>query len=170
MLKRYSDFEVVSVSDIIRDEMRGRGIEISRASMLEHAKVREAEEPAYPLEVLFEKRGGASHCKMLVLESIRFWRHINWLKQQGGVLTLFVEAHANARFERVKARARDKGEYELTRAAFDAACAHASEREVSELRQHAWHIIYNNGNVSDLRCQIVDVVRRARTLQNGWPL
>lgn len=97
-------FDYVSLSDVIREELKKRGLEASRDNLV--ACGNELRERFGPAELA--RRAAAKISRPTVIDSIRNLREIEYLRQLGDFVLLAVDAPVEIRFERVMRRGRNE--------------------------------------------------------------
>ncbi|MDD8031526.1 MAG: AAA family ATPase [Acidobacteriota bacterium] len=97
-------YDYVSLSDIIREELRARGLEASRDNLI--ACGNELREK-FGADIL-ARRATKKIKGPTVIDSIRNSREIEYLRSLGDFILIAVDAPIEIRFERVKKRGRDE--------------------------------------------------------------
>ncbi|MGB9836746.1 MAG: AAA family ATPase [Candidatus Saccharicenans sp.] len=97
-------FDYVSLSDVIREELKNRGLEASRDNLI--ACGNELRERFGPAELA--RRAAAKISRPTVIDSIRNLREIEYLRQLGDFVLVAVDAPVEIRFERVMRRGRNE--------------------------------------------------------------
>lgn len=97
-------FDYVSLSDVIREELKKRGLEASRDNLI--ACGNELRERFGPAELA--RRAAAKISRPTVIDSIRNLREIEYLRQLGDFVLVAVDAPVEIRFERVMRRGRNE--------------------------------------------------------------
>lgn len=161
-LKR-SGFIVYSLSDMIREEIKKRGVEITREALIETGQRLREEGGASVLADLVLAKLDVD--KNYVIDSIRNPAEVRSLKRRKDFLLLCVEADRKLRFERNKARARegDPTDFKIFIA--------LEEKELSSdnpagQQLHATaalsdRVIGNDGTIPEFEDRIKDVVLEA---------
>jgi dCMP deaminase len=97
-------YAYVSLSDVIRDELRAEGREPSRDNLIAKGNaLRRKHGPDVLARRIIEKVGGRT-----VIDSIRNAAEVVFLKRQTGFVLMSVDAPAALRFERVRKRGRNE--------------------------------------------------------------
>jgi len=97
-------YDYVSLSDVIRDELKIRGLEISRDNLI--ACGNELREKFGPAELA--RRAALKIKRPTVIDSIRNLREIDYLRRLGDFILVAVDAPLEIRFERVMRRGRNE--------------------------------------------------------------
>lgn len=98
------DYAYFSLSDIIRDELRNRGQEITRDNLIKMGNtMREELTPDILARKIMKKVKGKA-----VIDSIRNPKEVEYLRKQEGFLLLAIDAFPEIRYERVKKRGREE--------------------------------------------------------------
>jgi len=140
-----------SLSDVIRDELKVEGIEITRDNLIAKGnRLREAG-PGVLAEKILKK---LEPDKNYVIDSIRNPSEIEVLRKQAGFHLLAVRAAAEKRFERMKKRKRE-GDPETLQKFLEVEAAEASNPEASKQQVLAClgladHEIQNDGDLESL--------------------
>ena len=97
-------FAAFSLSDIIRDELRSKGLEPSRDNLIREGNaLRRRFGPDILARRVMERVRGRS-----VIDSIRNPAEVAYLRTHGGFTLLAIDAPAGVRYERVRRRGRDE--------------------------------------------------------------
>jgi dephospho-CoA kinase len=97
-------FDYVSLSDVLREELKSRGLEASRDNLI--ACGNELREKFGPAELA--RRAALKISRPTVIDSIRNLREIDYLRQLGDFILVGVDAPVEIRFERVMRRGRNE--------------------------------------------------------------
>jgi len=93
-----------SLSDIIRDELRNKGQEITRDNLIRMGNTMRKElSPDILARKIMKKVKGKA-----VIDSIRNPKEVEYLRKQGGFILLAIDAPPEIRYERVKKRGREE--------------------------------------------------------------
>ncbi|MCI4445736.1 MAG: AAA family ATPase [Candidatus Aminicenantes bacterium] len=97
-------YAYISLSDILRDELKKRGLEISRDNLIACGnELREKYGPDILARRAAEKIAGPT-----VIDSIRNSKEVEYLRSLGQFILIAVDAPVEIRFERVKKRGRNE--------------------------------------------------------------
>jgi len=98
-------FVFMSLSDVLRDELKKRHLPVTRDHLTEVGnELREKHGPAVLAERIMEKIGDSSH---YVIDSFRNPSEVEAFRRRADFLLWSVEASSRMRFDRIKARARE---------------------------------------------------------------
>jgi len=101
-LQKEHNYEHISLSDMIREELRIKKIKITRENLQAHGNKKRSEEGhGYFAKKALEK---LCHEKNYVISSIRHPEEVRTLQKRKDFLLLFVDAPEKVRFERMKKR------------------------------------------------------------------
>jgi dephospho-CoA kinase len=138
-----------SLSDMIRDELRNRGQEITRNNLIRMGNtMREEASPDILARKIMEKVKGKA-----VIDSIRNPKEVEHLREKEGFILLAIDAPPEIRYQRVKQRGRE--ESVLTLQEFiDKEAEEMSTEEKSQQLQVCMKMadltIQNNGTLQEL--------------------
>ena len=97
-------YAYASLSDILRDELRARGLEVTRDNLIRTGnELRERSGPD-----ILARRTMAKVKAPAVIDSIRNIREVEYFRTQKGFILLALDAPVEVRFGRVAARGRDE--------------------------------------------------------------
>jgi dephospho-CoA kinase len=97
-------YAYLSLSDIIRDELRNKGQEITRDNLIRMGNtMREEVSPDILARKIMKKVKGKA-----VIDSIRNPKEVEHLRKQQGFILLAIDAPPKIRYERVKKRGREE--------------------------------------------------------------
>ena len=155
-------FQYYSLSDIIREELKAKRIEITRDSLIRTGiKLREDFGPSVLADRISEKLDSD---KNYIIDSIRNPHEVETLKKLPLFRLINVEAPIKVRFERCKQRAREGAE--LTLEEFKK----TEDRERKSKDPHAQQLdktatladfmINNSGSLETLEQKVVEVIRK----------
>ncbi len=100
-----SGYEYYSLSDILRDELKARGKEVTRENLIAIGnEVRENHGAGALAERTLQKLGAEAHA---VVDSVRNPFEVEALRRRSDFHLLSIEADPQTRFERTKARGRE---------------------------------------------------------------
>ncbi len=157
-------FHAASLSDVIRAELERDGIAPTREQMIERGRaLRERYGPAVLAERVQRLLPfGQNH----VIDSIRHPAEVEALRAAGEFALLWVEAPAELRYERVRARPRDGGAELESFAAFqevqerELRSDDAAGQKLLEVRELADEVIENRGELAELESAVRGVLER----------
>jgi dephospho-CoA kinase len=150
-------YAYASLSDILRQELRGRGLKITRDSLI---RVGNELRETYGPDVL-ARRTMARVTGPTVIDSIRNMREVTSLRAQGGFILLAFDAPIEIRFARVSARGRNESAATLDE---------FREKEEEERAGGEWaqqleacmaaadRLIWNDGTIEDLHRKLEDIL------------
>jgi dephospho-CoA kinase len=154
---RTRGYAYVSLSDILRDELRARGLEVTRDNLIRLGnEVREA----FGADVL-ARRAVAKVTGPAVIDSVRNMGEVGFLKSQEGFVLLAFDAPVEVRFARVRARGRNESAASLEefrekeaeeRAGGDAA------QQLGACMATADRLIWNDGTIEDLHRKLESIL------------
>jgi len=101
---RKKGYDYISLSDIIREELRNRSLPASRENLI--AVGNELREKSGP--DILARRAAARISGKTIIDSIRHPVEIEYLRSLGSFILLAVDAPVEIRFERAKKRGRDE--------------------------------------------------------------
>jgi dephospho-CoA kinase len=108
---RTKGYAYFSLSDVIRDELRERGVPENRDALIRTGNdLRERHGPDVLAVRTMAKVGGRERA---VIDSIRNLREIAFLRREKGFVLLAIDAPVEIRFARVAARGRDESARDL---------------------------------------------------------
>jgi dCMP deaminase len=167
-----SGYEYFSLSDILRDELAAKKQEITRESLTVIGNELRAQLGAGALaERTLAKLGPEAHA---VVDSIRNPFEVEALRRRSDFHLISIEAEAQIRFERIKARKResDPKTYDefLEMEAREAHTPDPSTQQLNRTAAMADAVAYNNGTVEELHEQVRQVVQAlaANLERPGW--
>jgi len=142
-----------SLSDEIRDELGRRGLDVTRDNLVQvGTELRQKHGPGVLAErVLASLEGDRNY----VIDSIRHPAEVEALRRHEGFTLLRVEASPETRFERLRARGREKDprtwEEFQTLDRREAGSRNVSAQQVDAVARMADHVISNEGTVEDFK-------------------
>lgn len=156
-----SGYEYYSLSDILREELEARSLDVTRERLIAIGnELRNAEGAGVLAERTLTKLGPGSHA---VVDSIRNPFEVEALRRRRDFHLLSIEADPKTRFERVKARNRegDPTTYEafLDVEAREAATPDPATQQMNRTAEMADAVVSNNGAIDELRDQVRQVVQ-----------
>jgi dephospho-CoA kinase len=138
-----------SLSDILRDELRARGLEITRDNLIRTGN--ELRKKFGP-DVL-ARRTMAKVTGPAVIDSIRNTREVDYLRTQKGFVLLAFDAPIEVRFARVAARGRDESAAtleEFRKKEEEERAGGEAAQQLEACMAAADHLILNIGTLDDL--------------------
>ena len=150
---RTKGYAYASLSDILREELRGRSLEVNRDSLIRLGNELRQD---FGADVL-ARRTMAGVTGPSVIDSIRNLREVAFLRTQAGFILLAFDAPAEVRFARVQARGRNESAATLEefrkkeaeeRAGGDAA------QQLEACMAAADHLVWNAGTLEDLHREL----------------
>jgi len=167
-----SGYDYYSLSDIVRDEIKAAGHEVTRERLIKTAnEMRQADGAGALAERVLAKLGIEHHA---VVDSIRNPFEVEALRRRKDFYLLSIEADPKVRFERMKARKRegDPDTYEdfLKLEAREAHSPDPTTQQLNSTADMADAVVYNNGTIDDLHDQVRQVVQAlaANTERPDW--
>lgn len=167
-----SGYEYHSLSDVVRDEIRKGGTEVTRDKLINTAN---AMRQKFGAGVLAERiLAGLAAEAHAVVDSIRNPFEVEVLRRRHNFHLIAVDADPKARFERVKSRGRegDPITYDefLALEAIEAQTPDPTTQQLDRTAAMADAKVYNNGTVADLKEEVRQVVQTlaANTPRPGW--
>ena len=97
---------VVSLGDVVREEARRLGLEITAKNLLEVAKKLREEEGRDAVVKRVAKKISSMHDEVILVDGIRNIEEIDYLKKVGKVVILAIHASPKERFKRIIKRGR----------------------------------------------------------------
>jgi len=149
-----------SLSDVIREEIKSRGEEITRERLQEvGTELRKNDGPAVLAKKIMEK---LKPKKNYVIDSIRNPAEIEELKKRDDFSLVFIDAPIHVRFERIKARKREKdpmtfGDFKMAERR-ELESPDSASQQLVECRDMAEFIIHNDSTVRKLHKKINDLL------------
>ncbi len=167
-----SGYQFFSLSDVVRDEVRSRGLGVTRENLIVTANEMRAGLGAGVLaEKVLQKIGPDAHA---VIDSIRNPFEVEALRRRKGFYLISIEADPKTRFERTKARNRENDPKTYDEfLALEAREAHTNDPTTQQLNRTAGMadaVIENSGTVDELKEQVRQVITAlaADTERPGW--
>jgi dephospho-CoA kinase len=153
-------FERWSLSDVLREELRRRGEEITRPALIALGnELRRAEGPA----VLAKRMTDLMRTKRVCLVSVRSPAEVEELRKHEGFVLVAVEAPPEVRFERERARGRESAPQTLETFLELEARENTTDENAQQLDATcalADAVIVNDGTLDELRMSIVVFLER----------
>lgn len=167
-----SGYQFYSLSDVVRDEVRSRGLEVTRENLIVIANDMRAQAGAGILaERVLHRIGPDAHA---VIDSIRNPFEVETLRKRKAFYLISIEADPKVRFERTRARNRenDPRTYEefLELEAREAQTNDPTTQQLNRTAVMADAIIENGGTVEELKDQVRQVIKAlaANAHRPGW--
>jgi dCMP deaminase len=157
-------FRYHSLSDVIREELKARGIPESRESLTEVGnELRRADGPAaLALRIIGRLGDGRSH----IVDSIRNPAEVEVLRTVPGFFMIGVDADPSVRFERLRARGRQGDPTSFEEFAAFEARETSSTDPTNQRLQATWdmvdEIVLNDGSVEELEASLAAILERRR--------
>ncbi|KYK27221.1 hypothetical protein AYK26_04120 [Euryarchaeota archaeon SM23-78] len=157
-------FIFYSLSDVIRDEIKSRGLEITRERLQQvGTELRKKYGNAVLAKKIIKKLEPA---KAYVIDSIRNPAEVEALRKLKGFTLVFIDAPIEVRFERIKARKREQDP--LTLEEFKKAeekelkSQDSASQQLLKCRDMAEFVIHNDSNFEELYKKIDELIRGLR--------
>lgn len=149
-------FEYHSLSDEIREEARGRGLEITREALIEVGNdLRKLHGPGILAERILKR---LDPDRNYVVDSIRNPHEVEALRRRADFTLLAVEASQQLRFERSLKRNREGApatlEEFIAQEARELQSDVPTQQQLAATRARADHVVHNDGSVADLHRQL----------------
>ncbi len=144
-------FRYVSLSDILREECRKRGLEVNRENLRKLGDDLRRELGKAALAVLAHERMQEGNW---VVDSIRVPEEVQFLKSKGAH-TIGVIAPLEIRYERVMERKRD-GSMDLKE--FEEVDRHDRSLGIDDILRDADYIIVNDGTLEELESNVENLI------------
>ncbi len=153
-------FIYFSLSDMIREDLKQKGKEVTRENLIEAGRrLREEGGPSALAEIVLTK---LDVDKNYIVDSIRNPAEVRTLKRRSNFYLLNIEGDQKIRFERVKIRARESDptdfetfvkmeERELTN-------ANPAGQQLIETAKLADFVVYNNDSIRELEKSVKEIV------------
>lgn len=154
-------FTYHSLSDVLREELKRAGKEITRRNLTEFANELRRQKGAGCLGAMIVSRLEPDH--NYVVDSIRHPAEVEAMRARSDFYLLAVEADPPIRFERIKQRARENDT--LTYEAFveqeakEAAGARPTDQQLNQTFERADATIENNGTLEALHQKVRQIVQ-----------
>ena len=165
-------FSARSLSDVIRDEVRGRGLEVTRERLIEAGReLRSSGGTGILARRVLESIEGDKNC---IVDSFRHPDEVKVFRSRPDFCLLRIEADQEVRFERLRQRGREGDPQD--KEAFLA----VEKREAGDADPHGQQLIAcgaeadfavsNNGSVSELTGQVSAILKTlmGRLSRPGW--
>jgi dephospho-CoA kinase len=157
-------FHYLSLSDVIREELKAQGKEPTRDVMIEHGnELRKKFGPGVLALKTIENLDGD---KNYIIDSIRLPAEVKEMKKQHGFYLIYVTAPQEIRFERMSCRGRvgDPKTFEefMKLEKIEEENADKSKQNLKETSKLADKILVNNGNMHSLMMALIRYFQRFR--------
>ncbi len=152
-------FKTFSLSDVIRDELITRKMEISRENLIRVGnELREKHGPAVLAERIKEEINISDDC---VIDSIRNVQEVKALRELNGFFLISIDSPAEQRFKRAKGRGRIENVSNLE--AFVAMenrekSSVLTQQNIAECMRQADYTIFNDGTIKKLQHKLADIL------------
>lgn len=154
-------FRYDSLSDVLREELRQKGQEVTRKNLTDFANQLRAQKGAGALAVIISRK--LEPDQNYVIDSIRHPAEAEVLKQQENFYLLAVEADPKIRFERVHRRSRESDTltYEafVAQEAKEAAGKKPTDQQLNQTLEMADARIENNGTLEELQQRVREIIQ-----------
>lgn len=151
-------YAYLSLSDVIRDELRERGEPASRDNLIRAGnELRELFGPDVLARRTVEKIRGRGPA---VIDSIRNMSEIGYLRRQEGFVLLAIDAPVALRFERVTARGRDEsaaGLEAFRKKEAEERAGGATAQQLEACMAAADRLIVNDGTIPEFHRKLEEV-------------
>jgi len=153
-------FTYLSLSNILREELRARGLEPDREALIAIGnELREREGPGILAARILERINSE---KSHIIDSIRHPAEVETLRQRADFFLTLIDATAEARFERIKRRKREKDPTTLETFVDLEKRELAGQEDVHQQLARttvlADYVINNDGTLGDLRKKMDRIV------------
>jgi dephospho-CoA kinase len=142
-------YAYASLSDILRDELRAQGLEVTRDNLIRTGNDLRAR---FGPDIL-ARRTMARVAAPAVIDSVRNIREVEYFRTQKGFVLLAFDAPAEVRFERVAARGRDESAAtleEFRKKEEEERAGGEAAQQLEACMAAADHLILNIGTIEDL--------------------
>jgi dephospho-CoA kinase len=150
-------YAYASLSDILREELRERGLEVTRDSLIRIGnELRERFGPDVLARRTMAKVAGPT-----VIDSIRNAREVATLRAHGDFVLLALDAPIEVRFGRVAARGRNESAATLAdfrKKENEEWSGGESAQQLSACMAAADHLIWNDGTIEDLHRKLEELL------------
>ncbi|MFP4471074.1 MAG: AAA family ATPase, partial [Bacteroidales bacterium] len=168
-LVRQKDFSHYSVRAFLIEEIKKRNLPVNRDTMTSVANELRAENsPSYIIDRLYDSaRQSGDNC---VIESIRTPGEIDSLRKKNGFTLFAVDAPAEVRYQRIKARASetDSVDFEtfLQNEKREMSTDDPNKQNLQKCISKADYVFKNTGTISQLESLVDQVLEKIRKKQN----
>lgn len=153
-------FEVFSLSDVIRDDLKATGDDVTREEMIKRGnELRERFGPSILADrIIIRMRPDRNYA----IDSIRHSAEVEAFRKLDGFSLLWIDSEDTVRFDRIRSRGRegDPKTLEEFRDIEKREMEEASEfhQQILRCRELSDHIIENNGSIADMHDQLGTVL------------
>lgn len=157
------NFEIYSLSDVLRDELAKRGTAATRANLI---RIGNELRKQYGASVLADRIKSQIRTSRAVVDSIRNPAEIQSLRQSGNFFLIAVDAPAELRFERARRRNRLEGIESLDdfiRWDNQEKSELSTEQNIPACIEQADFKVINTGSEEDLRKRVDAILRQIET-------
>lgn len=165
-------FIYYSLSDVIRDELKVRGKEITRENLIQVGnELRTRLGPSVLAEKILAK---ADHDKNYIVDSVRNPNEVKALRGRKDFVLIFVDAPVEVRFERIKTRGRENDPQtlqEFTRIEnAEKSSSDPNRQQLDQTQGLADATLTNDGSLEKLYEQIIQVLKKygSNPLRPSW--
>lgn len=110
------------------------------------------------LAKIIAKRVKTSPSEVIAIQGVRRLPDIKYLKEVPEFKLIYVEADVEKRLERIRARKQNPDDASKTMEQFQKELGQESEQQIKGLREHADHMIDNNGTKDELYSRVDGIV------------
>ena len=151
---REHGYAYFSLSDVLREELRARGLEASRDNLIRTGNELREKFGADVLARRVMERVTAGGAGRAVIDSIRNVCEINTFRAAGGFVLLAFDAPVEMRFNRVAARGRNESAgslEEFRRKEDEERAGGETAQQLEACMSAADHLIVNDGTIEEMR-------------------
>lgn len=151
-----------SLSDVIREEIRKRGLEVTRENLIRVGnELRTEHDHGYLAERILER---LDHDRNYIIDSIRHPQEVETLRRRNDFTLLAVKASREIRFERIKARDREGDpktwEEFLALEEREAGNQGSEKQQLIGTEALADRVVNNEGSLEELQSDLADLIGR----------
>jgi dephospho-CoA kinase len=150
-------YAYASLSDILRDELRARGLEATRDNLIRTGnELRMTHGPDVLARRTMEKVSGPT-----VIDSIRNTREVAYFRAQAGFILLALDAPVEVRFARVRARGRNESAAtldEFRRKEDEERAGGEAAQQLEACMAEADRLVWNAGTIEDLHRELENLL------------
>lgn len=154
-------FRYYSLSDVLRDELKKRSLEITRKNLTDLANELRAQKGPGCLALMITKK--LEPDIHYVVDSIRHPAEVEMLRNQNHFYLLSIEAEPKVRFERIRLRSREQDtlSYEafVAQEAKEAAGKKPTDQQLNQTLEIADARLENNGTLEELKQRLREVMQ-----------
>ena len=152
-------YEHISLSDLIREEAKKRGMGVDRDSLRELGNILVGEKGEDALAKIAMER---KKTDKLIISSVRKPKEVDYLRSLPHFVMLFVDAPIEVRYQRMVSRAR-AGDKTMTlqelKEKEDMEMSGKSTQRLDYCKEHADYFINNISNLDDLYSQVNKILK-----------